>query len=127
MKGSTVGYDASNYTVRRELHTGHITGAASASMQKFLFFQAAQLKKVHALVVTAGTNTAAAVDVYVGTASVGSLAFGTNTAGVVLHTAALNTTIPANGYVELKGAATSATLVGAFSLEYEVEPDAVQS
>lgn len=120
-------YDHPNNVVRREVITGHITGAAGASMQKFQFFQAAKLRKVHAQVVTAGTNAAAAVDVYVGTVSVGSLAFGTNTAGTILHTAALNTTIPQNGYVELKGIANSATLVGAFNLEYDVTHDSTQS
>jgi hypothetical protein len=120
-------YDNPEFQEARELHTGHITGAAGASMQKFHFFQAARLKKVHALVVTAGTNTAAAVDVFVGTASVGSLAFGTNTAGTVLHSALLNATIPADGLVELKGIANSATLVGAFNIEYQLTPDAVRS
>jgi hypothetical protein len=120
-------YDSPNATIRRELQTGHITGAAGASMQKFHFFQKARLKKVHAIVVTAGTNANAAVDVYVGTASVGSLAFGTNVADTVLHSAALDTEIPANGMVELKGAANSATLVGSFNIEYEVLHDAAQS
>ncbi len=121
------GYNDANANIRREINTGHITGASSASMQKFLLFQKTKLKKVHALVVTAGTNTDAKVDVYVGTTSVGSLAFGTNTAGTLLHSAALDAAVPQNGTVELKGGATSATLVGAFAIEHEVEPDADQS
>lgn len=120
-------YDNQEFQQRREAHLGNVTGAAAASLNKYMFFQAAKLKKVHGMVTTAGTHTAAAFDIYVGTASVGSLAFGTNTAGVVVHSAALNTTIPANGYVELKGPANSATLVASVVLEYEVTPDAVKS
>ena len=117
-------YTDPNANIVREINTGHITGAASASMQKFLSFQKTKLKKVHALVVTAGTHAAAAVDVYVGTTSVGSLAFGTNTAGSVLHSGAINADVPANGMIELRGAANSATLVGAFSIEHQVAVDA---
>lgn len=117
-------YTDPNAQVRREINTGHITGAASASMAKFLMFQKTKLKKVHALVVTAGTNAAAAVDVYVGTTSVGSVTFGTDTAGSVLHSGAIDVDVPANGMIELKGAANSATLVGAFSIEHEVAFDA---
>lgn len=117
-------YTDPNATIRREINTGHITGAASASMAKFLQFQKTKLKKVHALVITAGTNASAAVDVYVGTTSVGSLAFGTNTAGAILHTGALDVDVPANGTIELKGIANSATLVGAFSIEHQVYHDA---
>lgn len=120
-------YDSANSTVRQELRPGHLTGVASASMQKFHFFQAAILKKVHATVVTAGTNAAAAVDIYNGTASVGTIVFGTNTAGTVLHSGALDASVAANSYVELKGIANSATLVGAFSIEYQTAADAVAS
>ena len=114
-------YDDRDYGVQT-INTGHITGSASASMQKFLMYRSTILKRVSALVVTAGTNTAAAVDVYVGTASVGSLAFGTNTAGSVLDTGLLNIDVPAQGVIELKGAATSSTLVGAFQMQ--IQPDA---
>ena len=108
-------YDSPEYA-EQVLNPNHITGAAGASMQKFHFFQSTRLKRVAAMVVTAGTNANAAVDVYVGTTSVAALAFGTNTAGAVLDSGALDIDIPAQGYVELKGAATSATLVGACQL-----------
>lgn len=108
-------YDSPEYA-EQVLNPNHITGVASASMQKFLMYQSMRLKRVSALVVTAGTNTAAAVDVYNGTTSVASLAFGTNTAGSVVDSGALDVDVPAGGFVELRGAATSATLVGAFQL-----------
>lgn len=109
-------YDSAIYAPQF-LNPNHITGAASASMQKFHMFQSVRLRRVSAMVVTAGTDAAAAVDVYVGTTSVASLAFGTNTAGVVLDSGALDVDVPAEGFIEFKGAADSATLVGAFQLE----------
>lgn len=120
-------YDEANAQVRRELHTGNITGAASASMNKFMFFQAATLKKVHGLVATAGTNASAGIDIYVGTTSVGAVTFGTNTAGYTVSSSALDSSVPASGLVEIKGKANSATMVVSLSLEYEVLDDAVQS
>lgn len=120
-------YNHPNYAITRQLLTGNLTGADAASINKFHFFLAAKLKAVHGTVVTAGTDTAAAFDVYVGTASVGSLAFGTNTAGVQKHTAVLDAAVPQNGVVEIKGKANSATLVASLCLEYEVTPSADES
>lgn len=113
-------YDSPDYAIQT-INPNHITGVASASMQKFHFYRASILRRVSAMVVTAGTNTDAAVDVYVGTTSVASLAFGTNTAGSLLDSGAINVDIPANGYVELKGKADSATLVGAFQLQIRLD------
>lgn len=120
-------YDSPNANVRRETQQSGIAGAASATMAKFLFFQKSKLKKVHLLITTAGTNASGGVDIYVGTASVGAITTGTDTAGTVLHSAALNTDVPANGTVELKGKANSATLAVSATLEYDVYHDAVQS
>jgi hypothetical protein len=120
-------YDQSAYQIRREVATGDITGAASGSLKKFLFFQAAKLKKVHGIVTVAGTHTAAVMDVYVGTSSVGTIAFGTNTAGTVVHSGAIDATIPANGYVDIKGATNSATLAASLAIEFNVTPDAAVS
>jgi hypothetical protein len=115
-----MGYDNGDHAIQT-LNTGHITGIASTSMQKFLMYRSTILRRVSALVITAGTNTAAAVDVYVGTTSVGSLAFGTNTAGSVVDSGALSVDVPAQGFIELKGAATSATLVGAFQIQHQLD------
>jgi hypothetical protein len=123
----TRAYTDPNNNIRREINTPNIAGVAGASMQKFLMFQKTRLKKVHCLVVTAGTNAAAQVDIFNGTASVGSIVVGTNTAGTVLHSAAIDSDIPANGQIELKGAANTATFVGVFSIENEVAFDADQS
>lgn len=120
-------YDAPDFLIRREKNLDNVTGIASTMMRRALFFQAARLKKVHALCITAGTADAAGVDIYVGTTSVGALTFGTDTAGSVYHSAALDATVPQSGYVEIKGKATSATMVHSYALEYEVTPDATES
>lgn len=120
-------YDSPNASVRREINQAGIAGAAAAAMAKFHIFQKTVLKKVHWLVTTAGTNATAGFDVYVGTSSVGTVVFGTNTAGVVVRSALLNAEVPADSVIELRGKADSATAVGSVTLEHEVSPDAVAS
>lgn len=120
-------YNHPNYQITRQLLTGPLAGADAASIAKYHMFLAAKLKAVHGTVVTAGTDTAAAFDIYVGTASVGSLAFGTATAGSQAHTAVLDAAIPQNGVLEVKGKANSATLVASLCAEYEVTPTADES
>lgn len=120
-------YDNANSTVRREINQPNVAGAASASMAKFLIFQKSRLKKVHAMVVTAGTNASAGFDILVGTTSVGAITFGTDTAGTTYSSALLDADIPALGYVDIKGKANSATAVVSLDLELHVLPDAVQS
>ncbi len=114
-------YDDGNHAIQT-INPGHLTGAASASMQKFHMWRSTILKRVTAMVVTAGTNASAAVDVYVGTTSVASLVFGTSTAGSVIDSGAIDVDIPAQGYIELKGIANSATLVGAFQIQHQLDP-----
>lgn len=120
-------YDAPDYLIRREIHVPNLTGAASASLKKFHMFQAAKLKAVHGTIITAGTNAAAAFDIYAGTTSVGSLAIGTNTAGSLVTSGAINAAIPQNGFIEIKGAANSATAVASLAIEYEVDPSATET
>jgi hypothetical protein len=120
-------YDSANAVIRRELSTGKRTGVASASVDKFMFFQKAMLRKVHAQVVVAGTNAAAGFDIYVGTTSVGAVTLGTNTAGSVASSSAINAEIPASGHIDIQGKANSATLQASFVIEYDVVHDAVQS
>lgn len=120
-------YDSPEAQVRFEKAINNLTGIASTTMQKVLFFQKAKLKKVHALTITAGTNDAAGVDIYVGTTSVSAITFGTDTAGTTKSSAAIDVAIPALSYVELKGKATSSTMVHSYVLEYDVAFDAVRS
>lgn len=118
-------YDDANSTVRRETRTPLITGLASAMVARFLYFQKTRVKKVHALITTAGTNAAAGFDILNGTTSVGEIVIGTNTAGVVAASGTLNADIAAGSFLELKGKANSATAVCAFCIEEQVLPEAV--
>lgn len=120
-------YDHPNCVVRREKTANNVTGIASTTFQKILFFQKAKLKAVHSLVVTAGTNAAAGVDIYVGTTSVGAITHGTDAANSFNTSGELNIEIAAQSYVDLRGKANSATMVNSYVIEYEVLPEAVQT
>lgn len=122
-----VRYDHPNNLIRREIHVNNVTGAASASMAKVRTFQAGKLKAVHSLVITAGTNAAAGVDIYSGTTSVGAITHGTDTAGTQHTSGVIDATLAANSYLEIKGKANSATMVNSYCVEYEVTPNAVQT
>jgi hypothetical protein len=98
------------------IDAGIQTGAASATINKFYRYRATVLKAVHAVIVTAGTNASAKFDIYNGTTSVGTLAVGTNTAGSVVTATAINASVPAGSFIELKGAANSATAQAAVQL-----------
>ena len=120
-------YDSPAFEVRFEKELNNLVGIASTMFSRSLFFQAAKLKKVHALTIVAGTNDAAGVDIYVGTTSVAAITFGTATAGTLTHSSAIDVAIPANGYVELKGKATSATMSHTYILEYDLDENSVKS
>lgn len=119
-------YDHPNNMVRREKNT-RVTGAASGSIKKILFFQKSRIKKIHGIVEVAGTNDAAVMILKNGTTAIGTMTFGTQAAGSVVHSAALNSTVDASGYLDIEGATNSATLVTDMCVEYEVLPDSVQS
>lgn len=120
-------YDHPNCLVRRELHENNVTGVASTAMRRILFYQKTRIKAVHSLVITAGTNAAAGVDLLNGTTSVGAITHGTDAAGSINTSGALNSDIAANGYLEIKGKANSATMVNSYSIECEVLQDAVHT
>jgi hypothetical protein len=121
------GYADANPNIVREIHCSKVLGIADTSVDKFHFFQKAKLKAVHGTVVVAGTNAVAGFDILVGTTSVGGITFGTTTAGSTATSGAINAAIPANGHIDVKGKATSATLVASLCLEYEVDHDANQT
>lgn len=120
-------YDHPNCTVRREVHVNNLLGIASTAMQRILFFQKTRIKAVHSLVITAGTNDVAGVDLLNGTTSVGAITHGTDTAGSINTSGVVDSDIAANGYLEIKGKATSATMVNSYTIECEVLPDAVKT
>lgn len=119
-------YDDANSTVRREWWAGEAGGAATTEYLKYRSFQKARLKKVHAIVTTAGTATGHALDVYHGTDSIGSITLGTSTAGATASSALLDHTIDSLTQISVK---TKADATGKANIiyEYEVLPDAVKS
>lgn len=120
-------YDDPNSSVAREHRVANLLGVASASILQLHYYQKTRIKQIRGRVVTAGTNAAAGIDIFNGTTSVGAITFGTNTAGVVAASGALNTDIPADGLLELKGKANSATMVVSLVVEERVLQDAVNS
>lgn len=120
-------YDAPNCTVTREVHANNITGVASTSIQKILFFQKCKLMAAHSLVITAGTHAAAGVDILNGTTSVGEITHGTDAANSINTSGYIGSEISANGYVDIKGKANSSTMVNSYTLEIQVLQDAVHT
>lgn len=116
-------YDSPNFTTKREAHINNVTGIATTAINRVLFVQKAKLLGVKSLVVTAGTDTAAGVDILIGTTSVGAITHGTDAAGVVNSSGDINSDIAAGSYVEIKGKAGSATMVNSYSLVYEIYHD----
>ena len=119
-------YDDANSAVRREAFAGEAGGAATTEYTKFRSFQAAKLKKVHAVVTTAGTTTAHGLGVYHGTTSVGSITLGTSAAGSGATSATLDRTIASYEQLSVKTLA-DATGKAHVIFEYEVTPDAVKT
>lgn len=122
-----VDYSHPNCTVRRETHTGLITGIASTEYFQWLAFQKAKIRKVSYLVSVAGTADAAGIDFYNGTTSIGALTIGTGAANSVVTSTDLATTIAAGGRFAFKGKANSATMAGYYTIEYEVLQDATHT
>jgi len=118
-------YDTPNHTVRREQSFTSVAGATTESC-RMLNFQKLRLKKVHAQVVTAGTATTHALNIYHGTTSIGAIAISTATALSNFSSAALNRTIESLERVAVRTGA-DATGICMVAYEYEVLPDAVPS
>lgn len=119
-------YDHPSFTIRREFLAGEAGGAATTEYCKFRSFMAAKLKKVHAVVTTAGTTTGHAFDVYSGTSSVGTIVLGTSAAGTQLSSALLDSALAAFGQVSVKSKADTAGKAHII-YEYQAAPDAVIS
>ena len=118
-----MGYADANYNVKLENHVNNLTGIASTSMVKVQAFQKSKLLGIKSLVVTAGTNASAGVDIYVGTTSVGAITHGTSTAGTVQTSGALNVDVPIDTVIELKGKANSATMVNSYVIIRQIYHD----
>ena len=119
-------YDDANSVIRREGFAGEAGGAATTEYTKFRSFQAAKLKKAHAVVTTAGTTTGHGLGVYHGTTSIGSITLGTAAAGATAASATLDRALAACDQVSVKTLA-DATGKAHVIFEYEVLPDAVKT
>jgi hypothetical protein len=117
MATKKMNYTDPDYNINRDHCAGEVGGAATTVYGKFHAFAATKLKAVHARVTTAGTATTHKLDVYVGTASVGSIALSTNTAG---YTASVNigANVDSLQAVEVK---TGADAAGKAVVSYEYE------
>lgn len=102
------------------LDAGKQTGAANATINKFIRYRATRLKRVVANIMTAGTASTAAWTILNGTTSVGSLAIGTNTAGVTVDSGAINALVPAGSFIEIKGNADGATAVASVQINLQM-------
>lgn len=118
-------YDSPNAAIV-PLTENNLTGIAGATFSKFHLYAKSKLRRVSALVVTAGTNAAAGIDIYVGTTSIGAITVGTNTAGVVADSGELDITITPgsnSGMIDLRGKANSATMVVSVCCQVQALPD----
>jgi len=112
-------YTSPDYNINREHCVGEVGGAATTVYGKFHSFAATKLKAVHARVTTAGTATTHALNVYIGTTSVGAIALSTSTAGSVASLA-LGSDVASLEAVEVKtGADADGKAVVSYEYEYQ--------
>ena len=99
------------------------TAGASGTSGQISFPCAVRLRNVAATVRTAGTSatTGNKVDIFVGTASVGTIALGTGTAGTNGTSGDLNTLVPVGTTVAMKNG-TDATGVAHVVMEVHIDP-----
>lgn len=118
-------YDHPSYLTRTQVVLGNTTAGASGTSLVTNFTNQMRLRNVMATVVTAGTTSGSAskVDIFVGTASVGTITLSTNTANSTGTTGDLNTIVAAATQVFVKNG-TDATAVARIVAEMHVDPSA---
>lgn len=116
------GYDHPAFLSRLSVGVTSTAGASGTSGQ-ISFPSAMRLRNVAATVRTAGTSatTGNKVDIFVGTASVGTIALGTGTAGSNGTSGDLNTLVPVGTVIALKNG-TDATGVAHVVMEMHIDP-----
>ena len=111
-------YDSANYTIRNEQFAGEAGGGATTEYLKFRRFQKTRVKAVHAVVTVAGTNAGHGLDIYNGTASVGTISLGTAAAGVSASNSAVDFDVASLGQISVK---TLVNATGKAHVIYEFE------
>lgn len=121
-------YDSPNAVITREHCAPPTTAGIGAVSARFRSFQAARLKAVHAIVVTAGTSTAAGHTLTLkhGTTSIAAFALGTTVAGGTVSKTTLNEALAPLDEISITNG-TDATGVAQILYEYSVNDGAVQS
>lgn len=118
-------YTDPNFNVRRE--NPHIAGgAATTAYGRDIAFQARRLKALHAQVITPGTATTHALNLYVGTSSIGAISISTATAGSNFSLQGLDRLVPSLAKIEVRTAA-DASGIAAICYEFDIDPSAAQS
>ncbi len=118
-------YTDPNFNIVRE-NPHFVGGAATTAYGRDVAFQARRLKALHYQVVTPGTATTHAANIYVGTASIGAIAVGTATAGTNFSLQGLDRLVPSMTKIETRTGA-DATGTGAICYEFVIDPSAAQS
>lgn len=117
-------YNHPTYTKRRCAVLHGVVAANGVSAAKFLAFTAVKIKKVGAIVYTAGTADTAAWDILNGTTSVASIVAGTSAAATVLTPVTQDITLASDGYLNIRSNSDNATTQGDFYIEWEIVPGA---
>lgn len=99
-------------------------GAATTTYQRTPTLFKGRLRRVSAVVTTAGTTAVHGFDVFVGTLSVGAITIDTSAAGSVLVSSDLSAAVAAGDHIAVKSK-TDATGKANFIAEFECTPDAV--
>jgi hypothetical protein len=121
---ASASYNHPAYLARMNVTAISVAGASGTSGHLAFPF-AVRLRNAVATVKTAGTSagTGHKLDIYVGTASVGTIALNTLTAGQNGTTGDMNTLVPQGTVVALKNG-TDATGVAQIMYEYHIDPAA---
>lgn len=120
MASKSMAYDHPAYTSRHIVPVPLPAVAASTSVFKFVAFTSIKVKRIDAIVKTAGTADAAGYDIMNGTSSVGSVGVGTAAAAALGTAMVTDITVAAGSYLDIKTKAASATMACDAAIEYEI-------
>lgn len=124
MAEKSMAYDHPAYTVRQIAPVALPATAASTSVFKFVAFTNIRIKRVDAIVKTAGTADAAGYDLLRGTSSLGSLGIGTGAAASLGTAFVGDIALTSGQYLDIKTKAASATMAVDAAIEWTFDPGA---
>jgi hypothetical protein len=126
MATKSMSYDHPAYTARHVTLLALPAVAASTPCGKFVALMNMRIKQIDCGVNIAGTNAASGYDIYNGTTSVGEITNGTvAAAGAVTGlTQDINLDVGAEGFLDVRTKANSATQNCTLSIEWEIDPGA---